>query len=130
MPQRTAAILLLSSEPVVRHVLAEVLEKAGYVVRPAGDLGTAVDLLARSPMDLLIVRTYIEGIPGHQAAKYLHERCPSLGTMIVAGLPADARIFVRAEVEHFDIFPAPFTAAELVARVDEVIEKRKKPLRA
>ncbi|HVO98974.1 MAG TPA: response regulator [Bryobacteraceae bacterium] len=125
MPQRTAAILLLSSEPVVRHILTEVLEKSGYVVRPAADLGAAVDLLDRSPMDLLIVRTYIEGIPGHQAAKYLHERCPSMGTLIVSGLPADDRVFVRAEVEHFDIFPAPFTAEELVATVDRVLENRK-----
>src|ERR1700735_4931715 len=36
-------ILLLISEPLVRVVIQEFLEKTGYVVMSTGDLGTAVD---------------------------------------------------------------------------------------
>jgi CheY-like chemotaxis protein len=38
-------ILLLTSEPVARLVIQEVLERAGYAVMATGDLGTAVDRL-------------------------------------------------------------------------------------
>lgn len=121
MPERTAVILLLSSEPVVRSIMTEALEQAGYVVRPTGDLGAAVDLLAASPVDLLITHPYVEGIPGHQAARYLREKCPDMGALIVAGLPDDDRVYIRAQLEGFDIFPKPFSATDLVAEVDRVI---------
>jgi DNA-binding response OmpR family regulator len=124
MPERTALLLLLSSEPVVRKVVSEALETAGYVVRATGDLGSAVDLLAASPVDLLITHPYVEGIPGHQAARYLREKHPAMKILIVAGVPDDDRIFIRAGLEHFEIFPAPFSAAELVATVDAILASR------
>ena len=61
-----AMISLIASEPLNRSVLKEVLERAGYVVRAAGDLGTAVDMLAECRVDLLVTHPYIEGIPGHR----------------------------------------------------------------
>jgi len=51
-------ILLLCSEPIIRSVMKEVLEQAGYAIRATGDLGTAVDMLAASKIDLLI--TYLD----------------------------------------------------------------------
>jgi CheY-like chemotaxis protein len=49
-----STILLLHSAPVVRSVLADILERAGYLVRVAGDLGTAVDMLKECAPDLLM----------------------------------------------------------------------------
>ena len=68
-------ILLLDSEPVVRSVLKNILETAGYVVLATGSLGVAVDELARCKIDLLITHPYVNNIPGHEAAKYLRTRC-------------------------------------------------------
>jgi CheY-like chemotaxis protein len=47
-------ILLLDSEPVVRSVLKNILETAGYVVLATGSLGVAANELARCKIDLLI----------------------------------------------------------------------------
>ncbi len=52
--ETSAMILLLGSEPVVRSVMKEVLEHAGYVVLATGSLGAAVDRLADCEIDLLI----------------------------------------------------------------------------
>src|ERR1700733_12423183 len=106
-------ILLLSSEPLVRSVIKEVLERAGYVVQATGNLGTAVDMLADSKVDLLITHPYIKRIPRHEAAKYLQTRNPRMAVLIVAGLPDDDRLQYRANIEGFQIFPPPFTAAQL-----------------
>jgi DNA-binding response OmpR family regulator len=67
-------ILLLSSDPVVRSVIQEALEHQGYSVLSAGDLGTAVDWLKKSTPDLLIIRSYVEGIPGYDAATFLRTK--------------------------------------------------------
>ena len=119
-------ILLLSSEVVVRTALREVLENAGYVVAARGDLGSAVDTIKDTRIDLLITRPYIENISGHEAAKYLREKDPNMAVMIVAGMLDDDRLTYRAELEHFAIFPQPFTAAQFVGKVKDVLKGSKR----
>jgi len=114
-------ILLLTSEPVARLVIREVLERAGYVVMATGDLGTAVDRLEECTPDLLMISPYVETITGHEAAKYLHTRAPGMRVLMVAGLLADDRLEYRAELEKVEIFPQPFTARELLAKVKAVL---------
>src|ERR1019366_3479080 len=107
---KSAMILLLDSEPVVRSVLKDILETAGYVVLATGSLGVAVDELARCKIDLLITHPYVDNIPGHKAAKYLRTRCrQKLPILFVAGLLDDDRLQYRASVEGFEISPRPFT---------------------
>jgi CheY-like chemotaxis protein len=124
MPQKSpmeTTILLLTSEPVARLVIQEVLERAGYVVMATGDLGTAVDRLKECTPDLLMISPYVETITGHEAAKYLHTRAPGMRVLMVAGLLADDRLEYRAELEKVEIFPQPFTARDLLAKVREVV---------
>src|SRR6204780_4380159 len=123
-PRETATILLLSSEPLVRTILTEALRHAGYVVSPTGSFGSAVDLLADG-IDLLIIRPHVDSISGYEAAKYLHARNPDMAVLIVAGLPEDDRIQYRDDLEGFKRFPPPFTAAQLVDKVDEVLKTAK-----
>jgi DNA-binding NtrC family response regulator len=121
-PETNAMILLLCSEPLIRSVLKEVLEGAGYVVRATGDLGTAVDLLAESKIDLLITYPYVESIPGHEAAKYLRGRSPQMGVLVLAGLIEDDRLRYRAILEGFAMFPPAFSADQLIEKVEEVLK--------
>jgi CheY-like chemotaxis protein len=118
-----STILLLISEPLVRLVIQEELERAGYTVVATGDLGTAVERLSETPPDLLMVSPYVETISGHQAAKYLQSRCQGMRLLMVAGLLADDRIQTRAELEQMGIFPQPFTGAQLLEKVREVLTK-------
>ena len=119
---RNAMILLLCSEPVVRSVLKEALEHAGFVVLATGSFGTAVDNVDDRKIDLLITHPYVETIPGHEAAKYLRARNPGMAVLVVAGLLDDDRLKYREDLEGFEIFPRPFTAAQLVSKVEEVLK--------
>jgi DNA-binding NtrC family response regulator len=102
--------------------MKEVLEGAGYVVLDAGNLGTAAELLPKYTVDLLLTHPYVEDVPGHEAARYLRARHPGLAVLMVAGLLNDDRLQYRAELAEFEIFPAPFTAAQLLEKVDEVLK--------
>ena len=121
-PRETATILLLSSEPLVLTILTEALRHAGYVVSATGSFGSAVDLLADGGIDLLIVRPHVDSISGYEAAKYLHARNPDMAVLIVAGLPDDNRIQYRDDLEGFKRFPSPFTTAQLLDKVGEVLK--------
>ena len=116
-----ATILLLSSEAHARAGLREALERAGYLVLPATNIGTAVDELSMCRIDLLITHPYIDSMPGHEAAKYLRERNPHMAVLVVAGLLDDDRYTYRADLENFRIFPQPFKAEEFLQEVRDVL---------
>lgn len=118
-------ILLLVSDPLVRSVLQETLEDEGYMVRATGDLGQAVDRLKESVPDLLITRTYVESMPGHEAAMYLLTKCPTMRVLMVGGLLDDKRLQYRAELQGFEVFPKPYSAADLLQKVKDVLSKQR-----
>ncbi len=117
-------ILLLSSEPIVRLVFQETLQYGGYSVLAAGDLGTAVDRLKASKPDLLIIRPYVEDISGYKAATFLRTKCHGLRVLVVAGLIDDDRLQNRMSLGGFEVFPRPFTAAELLEKVKDVLSHK------
>jgi DNA-binding NtrC family response regulator len=116
-------ILLLASDPVVRSVMEETLERAGYTVLATGNLGQAVDRLKTCSPDLLITRTYVEGLPGHDAAMYLRSKCLKMKVLMVGGLLDDDRLAMREALQGFEVFPKPYTAADLLHKVKEVLDK-------
>ena len=91
------------------------------MVYPAGELGTAVNWLEDTTPDLLITRTYISGMPGHEAAKYLRNKCHRMRVLMVGGLLEDDRLQYRLVLEGFEVFPKPFPAAQLIAKVKEML---------
>jgi DNA-binding response OmpR family regulator len=114
-------ILLLVSDPVVRSVLGETLEREGYTVLAAGDLGQAVDWLSESTPDLLITRNYVAGLPGHDAAMYLRNKRPGMRVLMLGGLLDDDRLRYREALQGFDVFPKPYTRTELLQTVKSVL---------
>jgi DNA-binding response OmpR family regulator len=125
-PDRTllkTTILLLVSDSLVRSVLQDTLERAGYTVVAAGDLGSAVDRLTEITPDLLITRTYVEGMTGHDAATYLRTKSNGLRVLMVGGLLDDQRLKYRESLEGFDVFPKPYSARELLQKVKDVLAK-------
>jgi two-component system OmpR family response regulator len=123
-PMQTT-ILLLISEPLVRVVIEEFLERAGYLVMATGDLGAAVNRIGEATPDLLILSPYVESITGHQAAKYLQSRCPSMRILMVAGMLSDDRLQYRAELDKVEIFPKPFTGPDLLQKVEDLLNEPK-----
>ena len=101
-------ILLLISDPVVRSVITEALQPEGYTVVAAGDFGTAVERLTEFRPDLLIIRSYVESIPGYDAATFLRTKCPGLPVLMVGGQIDDNRLHYRMSLKGFEVFPKPF----------------------
>ena len=116
-------ILLLVSDPLVRTVMEETLSRAGYTVIAAGDLGSAVGRLEEVTPDLLITRTYVQGMTGHDAAKYLRTKVPGMKVLLVGGLMDDDRLHYREAVAGFAVFPRPYTAQDLLDKVKDVLAK-------
>ncbi|HEY0264692.1 MAG TPA: response regulator [Granulicella sp.] len=114
-------ILLVCPAPVMRAVLREVLDGAQYNVEAVSGLGGAVDRLKRIKPDLLVVRSYLNSIEGHDAAVYLRTKCPGMKVLILSGMLDDDRLLRRERLESFEIFPKPYTAQELLQKVEQAL---------
>jgi len=121
------AILLLASDPLIRKAVRRALETEDYCVMTADDVDAAGELLTNFSPDLLIVRPYIRSLPGHQAAEYLRRIRPGIPVLIVGGLLDDSSLEDREVLERFEIFPKPYTPAELLGKVREVLAKHRRP---
>ena len=120
-------ILLLVSDPVMRDVLRDALDGAGYLVVAAGELGAAGDRLREMRPDLLITRPYINSMTGQIAADYLRTKRPGLPIMIVTGYMEDDRIRDQNAIEDFHVFPRNFTRDEFLKEVHKVLSGLEKP---
>ena len=116
-------IVLLVSDPVIRRVICKALEREGYCVLEAGDIGKAVERIKECMPDLLMVRHYTETMSGHEAAKYLRSMCPGVHVLIVGGILDDDELTNREFLQRFEVFPKPFKAAELLDKVKDVLLK-------
>jgi DNA-binding NtrC family response regulator len=114
-------ILLLVSDPLMRDVLRDALDSAGYLVVVAGELGAAVDSLHEMRPDLLITRPYINSMTGSTAADYLRTKRHGLPILIVAGYMEVDRVRDQNAIEEFHIFPKPFTRDELLEEVRRIL---------
>src|ERR1700692_2656656 len=100
-----ANLLPLISDPLMRTILQETLERAGYLVVSSGDVGTAVDRVKELRPDLLIIRPYVASRPGHMAVHLLRERAPGLPVLIVTGFMDDQRVRDQHDLKEFSMFP-------------------------
>ncbi len=83
----------------------ETLERAGYLVVSASDVGSAVDRIKELRPDLLIVRPYVASMPGHMAVQHLRTRAPGLPVLMLTGFMEDQRIHDQHELREFYVFP-------------------------
>lgn len=120
-PKANTLIMLLISDPDMRTVIRDSLASEGYLVQSTGDIGVAVDRLKEGTPDLLIIRPYINSMPGHDAVKYLRTRCPGLRVLMIGGLIDDTRLSYRDLIENIHVFPKPFTAEQLLQAVREAL---------
>jgi DNA-binding NtrC family response regulator len=120
-------ILLLVSDPLMRDVLRDALNGAGYLVVVTSDLGEAVDRLREMRPHLLITRPYISSMSGQTAADYLRTKRPGLPVLIVAGYMQDDRVRDQTAIDEFHIFPDPFTRDQFLGRVRNVLRTIHKP---
>lgn len=112
-------ILLLISDKEMRAVIRDSLTSQGYLVQSVADIGYAVDALREYTPDLLIIRPYINSMPGHEAVKYLRTRSPGLRVLMVGGLMDDPRL--SYQMQTIAVFPKPFTAEQLFRAVEEAL---------
>ena len=80
-------VLLVDDDQAVRETLGQGLEREGYLVHATGDVGEAVALLGREPVDLVVTDLVLPGGSGLEIARTAKRARPGVPVILVTGWP-------------------------------------------
>jgi CheY-like chemotaxis protein len=113
-----ATVLVVDDEPVICSLVAEVLQREGHSIFTAPCGSQALSLFRSHPeIDLLISDITMPEMDGLRLATKLRAEHPGLSVLLMSGCCENGQISKR-----FDFLPKPFSIAELVTRVRELVE--------
>ncbi|MEZ5420311.1 MAG: ATP-binding protein [Vicinamibacterales bacterium] len=120
-PPRAAAkvVLLVEDEADVRHIVAEILRRAGHTVHAADSLAgaeTVLDDLER-PIDVLLTDLVLPGGSGLEVARRVRARQPEVPVLYMSGY-SEAVFAGGQKVDH--LLQKPFTSRTLLAALDDL----------
>lgn len=117
---RDTRVLLVEDEPIIRELMAELLEDAGFDVTATCTGDEAAILLAEQCFAVLLTDITMPGqIDGIGLAKHAREAHPGLPVIFVSGRP-DSEQRTRAIPQPMAFLPKPYNIESLVSTVERM----------
>ena len=123
----TRRILLVEDEPSLVRTLSDRLASEGYQVVPAGDGETALDLLAGSSFDVVVLDVMLPGMDGFEVCRQLRRRGFEMPVLMLTARAEVVDRVVGLKLGADDYLTKPFAMAELVARLEALLRRASGP---
>jgi DNA-binding response OmpR family regulator len=118
------SVLVVDDEPTVAEVVARYLQRAGYVTEIASDGAMAMDAAAELHPDLIVLDVKLPHIDGLEVMRRLRgEDSWRPAVILLSGRSGELDRIIGLRSGADDYVVKPFSAAELVARVDAVLRR-------
>ncbi len=115
-------VLVVEDEALVRLLVVQVLEEAGYVVREAAEAGSALALVGSGVrIDLMVTDVGLPGVNGRVLADQARAIRPDLRVLFMTGY-ADSEVLEAVMPDGFGLITKPFDLDDLAATVAGLIE--------
>lgn len=121
---RARKILVVDDDAAVRDTIKDRLAYHGWDIMIASDGQEALALAARNKPEIILLDIHMPGMDGLIALENLRSR-PDLSSVPVVMVTASNRvsdITRAASCNVVDYITKPFNAAELIARVEQVLQ--------
>ena len=127
--QRGAAprILIVDDDPGIRDVVSDFLTRHGYAVEAAQDARTMEQVLARGPIDLIVLDVMLPGEDGLAICRRLSATNDGPAIIMLSAMGEETDRIVGLELGADDYLPKPCNPRELLARVRAVLRRRQEP---
>jgi two-component system OmpR family response regulator len=118
----TTHVLVVDDEPAITEVLQRYLLTQGYRVSTADGGSTMRQVMARSPVDLVLLDLGLPGEDGLTLMRSLREHS-SVAVIVVTGRGEQVDRIIGLEVGADDYITKPFDLREVGARVRSVLRR-------
>ena len=122
-PPVRGRLLVVDDDPDVRDSLERALRHAGYAVTTAVHGADALDSVARSPVDLIVLDVLMPMVDGFDACRRLRERGDATPVLVLTARDAIDDRVTGLEVGADDYLVKPFALRELMARVRALLRR-------
>ncbi|MGD0239584.1 MAG: response regulator transcription factor [Streptosporangiaceae bacterium] len=119
----SSRLLVVDDDPDVRDSLSRALRYAGYQVMTAVHGGDALDVVARSPVDLIVLDILMPIMDGFEACRRLRERGDATPVLVLTAKDAVDDRVTGLDVGADDYLVKPFALGELQARVRALLRR-------
>jgi DNA-binding response OmpR family regulator len=119
---RPLRVLVVDDEPMVREVVTAYLERDGFVVAAVADGRAALDVLAASSPDLVVLDVMLPEVDGFDVLSRLRRQSEVPVILLTARTEEPDRI-LGLELGADDYVVKPFSPRELAARVRSVLRR-------
>ena len=118
-----AQVLVVDDDETVANVVVGYLQRAGHDASRVGDGRAALDSVAASPPDLIVLDLMLPGIDGLEVCRQVRKDLPNLPVVMLTALSEPDDRIVGLELGADDYVTKPFSPRELVLRVDSVLRR-------
>lgn len=120
-----ATVLIIDDEPAARRAVARPLATQ-YRVLEAGSVEAGLEVLAREPVDLVILDVMLPGMSGREGCAKLKAAAPGfLPVLLLTGLASPRDLAQGFEAGADDFLTKPFNLEELRLRVAAFLRLRR-----
>ena len=116
-------LLVVDDDPDVRDSLSRALRYAGYQVLVATHGGEALDVVARSPVDLIVLDVLMPIMDSFEACRRLRERGDATPVLVLTARDSVGDRVAGLDAGADDYLVKPFALGELQARVRALLRR-------
>src|SRR3954471_17531385 len=122
----TETILLVEDDSMMRELLTLALERFGYAVVAAQDGEAAIDVASQygAPIHVVLTDVIMPRMNGCDLAHELRRWYPSIGVLLMSGLPDGAAAALALDTEMAFFIQKPFSMHALAAAIRSAVEWR------
>lgn len=119
-------ILIVDDEPSIRTVLENILHLSGYEVESVSSGQEALQRVAQSPYDLLLLDLRMKPVDGMEVLNFIHEHYPDIVVIILTGYGTLESAVEALRLGAFDYLFKPASPDAIRKRVQEGLQHREK----
>jgi len=116
-------ILVVDDTPVMLEVLERTLAEEGHRVFTASGAAGALEILGKTPVDLVITDMRMPGVTGLELVRHIRENLKDTEVMVITGYPSIDGAVRAVKTGAEDYLAKPFTGEEFLAAVSRILEK-------
>ncbi|HLV83994.1 MAG TPA: nitrogen regulation protein NR(I) [Devosia sp.] len=123
-------VLLADDDAAIRMVLNQALTRAGYEVRPTGNISTMWNWVSRGEGDILITDVAMPDGNAFEVMPKIKKLRPDLPMIVMSAQNTFMTAIRASEVGAYEYLPKPFDITEVLSVVARALADAKKPTKA